>query len=161
MADGENLHPSCQEFHAKVVQSFRDLLDQNGFQVIHQESTSLGARCLLVFASESCRLRFIHDRGGIEVHVGGLEARPTWSDGEQDRRHWYSLRRAVDFVEGRRERTLEEAKEISKAAWEMSTEQYLDDQAAMLRPVARDVCRLFAKDAPPERREAFELYVIG
>jgi hypothetical protein len=106
-------------------------------------------------------LRFIYDRGGIEAHVGGLEAEPTWGGGEEDRRQWYALRRAVGFVEGRRERSLEEAKEVSRAAWEMSTEQYLDDQAAMLRPVIRDICRLFAKDASPERREAFELYVIG
>ena len=160
VADRENLNPSCQEFRDKVVQSFKDILDQNGFHIIHQASTSLGARCLLVFGSESCRLRFTYDRGGVEVHVGDSDARPTWSGAEHARRQWHPLRRAVDFVEGKGERSLEEARQISRTAWEISLEQYLEDQAALVRPVFREICQLFAKDAAPERREAFELYLM-
>ena len=161
MADGENLHPSCQEFRDNVARRFRDLLDQNTFQIVHQESTNFGARCLLVFGSERCRLRFIFDRGGVEVHIGSINAEVTWSGGEEDRRQWFALRQAVAFVEGRRGRTIEEVREISRAAWEMSSEQYLERQAAMLRPVIGEICQLFVAAAPAERREALERYLMG
>ena len=159
--EGVELHLRCQGFLGLVLDRFGYLLNEYGFEVIHKESVRLGERCMVVLASPDCRIRFIFDRGGVEVDMGGVDAPATWGPGGRDRRQWFAIHAVSYFLHGGKRPTTEQARALGKEFDSMTTEEIVSSLADYFRPFAREAFALFRKDAPPERRRAFEVFVSG
>lgn len=147
------------EFRDLITQHFRDLIDNYGFKIIHEEDVS-GEHGLIVLESADCRLRFIYDRGAVEPDIGSLDARIGWTHGPAGADDWFDVYTVTEFVEGRKP-SAEEISTHGRALFSMSTDERIADLASSLRPVAEHVFRLFRKDTPPEKQRELLAYYSG
>lgn len=157
MTEGE-LSRGCAEVLDLIQRSFDFLFEEYGFRLIHASDASYGPRCLVVAESKDCRVRFVSEFGSVEVDIGRLDAAPAWGDGPQGRREWFPLRAVLYFLQGKAWPTLEESRKDGQRLASLSRDEYVAYLANQLRPVCREVCQLFSKDAPQERWRAFEAY---
>jgi len=149
--------PGCLEFRNEVSRHYGWVLNEYGFVTV-DERDSGGERCLIVAESPDCRLRFMFDRGVVEVHVGRKEARPSWTDGRTGSVEWFAITLVLSYLERRPKPTLKQLLEQTRTARGLSAEERMGQMAALLRQRAGDVFQLFREDAQGDRWREFVTY---
>ena len=144
-------------FAEAISKTFGFLFTDFGFAVVHQED-SWGEHGLVVLESKDCRVKFVFDRGAVQIFLGRKDAAPTWSDGSGARKAWFYLQGVVDFLEGRPKRSLAQLLTEGEQQKGLSEGDDLAQAAELLRPVGGEAFRLFGQDDQGGRWSSFVSY---
>jgi hypothetical protein len=133
----------CKWFLERVQIHFNYLFEKYGFRIIFTEDDHLGEHCLIVIESAHCRVRYIFDRGSLEVSVGALSSSPGWHDFDNGELKWFSMREVIEYINGQPRRTSEELYELGEVLFAMTVDEHLEWLAKSMRPIYSNVIELF------------------
>lgn len=145
----------CRQFHHAVRKHFEYLFDAYPFELVHCEDEEDVPFCLLVFASPGCRLRFIYDRGILELHIGPRVAHATRRGREKSiETEWYDLSTLIDFLTQRPIRA--PFLERSPRNWRsLSLDEHLEHISDRLKPHCDTILQFMKQDVFEQRRAEF------
>lgn len=151
---------NCQEFVDLITREMDFLFEDHGFNTSPIWADGSSARCLVIFESQDCRIRFIHEFGTIGADVGSADATPGWTSGSKGSREWYDLYTIVEFIQSQKP-TLDEIRRHGVALQSMALEERLSDLTKSVRPVASKIFELFRRERLAKARSALEAYYSG
>jgi len=147
----------CNEFVSEVSSAFAYLLCEHGFKIRHSEEARVGQACLVILEN-AIRMKFVFDRGGVEILVGSRMAPISWTDEEDGKRRWFQLLGAISLARGDPKPTTETIMELGRRVMALGPSGYMRYAAEELRPVLGRVESLLSGEEVELREKELEEY---
>lgn len=150
---------NCDGFFEKINLHFQFLKKEYDFEVTHSSSKKHGEYCLFIYESPHCQIRFMHDKGTVQVDVGGKDAPKSWPQSSLDKGKWYPLRVVIDFIYNELPKTEEEISAEGHELFNMTIEENLTDLSQKLKPVINKVNSLFDESSAYRSKHELDAYL--
>lgn len=147
----------CDDYFQEVESAFGYLTKDHGFRVGYSERSRTSEACMMILENR-IRLKFVFDRGGVEILLGSLDAPSAWGDKESGRRRWFQLLGAVMMVRGDPKPTTETVMALGRRAIALGRAGYLRYAATELEPVLARLELLFSGDKAQEAEQNLHEY---
>ena len=149
--------PACEGLMSTIETAFGYLLRDRKFTVLHAEASTRGDRCLAVLEG-AFRIKFILDRGSLEVLVGGRHAPLGWGDFSDGHRRWFQAWGAINKAGGKPKPSSGAIMEFGNKVLQMKQGEYIRYLAASLHEALDDISRAFSSDELGEETRLEEYF---
>jgi hypothetical protein len=122
-------HPAVKE---RIEEFFGYLFKDYNFTVFSETYFESFSNWVIVLLSDSCRIRFLEDRGEVSIAIG-----PPWSPASWQAGPWFDLLIVIAYLtNGEDIRTYESG----------NTTQQLEGLGSLFRQYCNQICELFRED---------------
>lgn len=148
----------CLSLHNEILTVFSQLLSKNEFSLIHSDSLGVDSRNLLIY-EDHFKLKFVEDRGGLEILIGSKKAPNSWEDKSGNRRFWFHSWGVINWIAGKPKLSQEELNAQNKAAFFQDSRQRLEEEVLSINKHADKIDQIFSESRINESEIALQTYI--
>ncbi len=88
----------CADFHELILKNFTFLFDRWGFEIVTEEVSRFGDRCLIILQSSQMKIKFYQAPDEVNILLGTLSSPSTWDNSQYGEKVWHYIRGVIRYL---------------------------------------------------------------